>query len=110
MGKINEQIISLTPTFIISSKGKKIGSIKRKMISFFGPSYDINYKGWTVHGNVLEWNYIIKDSKNNKVAKISKELFNLTDTYSIDIVNSNDALSALMFVIAIDAEKCSRNK
>lgn len=110
VGKINEQIISLTPTFVISSHGKKIGSIRRKMISFMGPSYDINYKGWSVHGNIMEWNYTIKDSNNNKIAKISKELFNLTDTYSIDIVNSNDALSVLMFVIAIDAEKCTREE
>ena len=39
---------------------------------------------------------------------ISKELFNWTDTYVIDVANSNDALTALMLVLAIDAEKCSR--
>jgi uncharacterized protein YxjI len=108
VGKINEQKISLTPTFTISSNGKKIGSIRRKMISFFGPSYDIDFKGWTVKGNITEWNYTIKDSNNNQIAKISKELFNLTDTYSIDVVNSYDALAVLLFVIAIDAEKCTR--
>ena len=43
------------------------------------------------------------------MAVISKELFNLTDTYVIDVVNDSDALYALMFTLAIDAEKCSRN-
>ena len=42
------------------------------------------------------------------VAVISKELFHMTDTYVLDIVNPEDALYVLMFVLAIDAEKCSR--
>ena len=29
------------------------------------------------------------------------------DTYVIDVVNPQDALTALMVVLAIDAEKCS---
>jgi uncharacterized protein YxjI len=32
-----------------------------------------------------------------------------TDTYVLDIVNPQDALAVLMVVLAIDAEKCSRN-
>lgn len=78
------------------------------MVSFLRPSYDINYNGWKIDGNITEWNYKIKDSNNNIIATIRKELLNLTDTYSLDIVNPNDALSVLMFVIAIDAEKSSR--
>jgi uncharacterized protein YxjI len=42
------------------------------------------------------------------LAHISKELFNWTDTYVIDVVKPGDALCALMLVLAIDAEKCSR--
>lgn len=33
----------------------------------------------------------------------------LTDTYEIDVCAPQDALCALMLVLAIDAEKCSRN-
>ena len=39
---------------------------------------------------------------------ISKEIFHMTDTYVLDIVNPVNALRVLMFVLAIDAEKCSR--
>lgn len=49
------------------------------------------------------------DPQNNLVASISKELFHMTDTYVIDIADPQDALHALMFVLAIDAEKCSRD-
>jgi uncharacterized protein YxjI len=43
------------------------------------------------------------------VATVCKELFNWTDTYSIDVEDPRDALYALMLVLAIDAEKCSRD-
>ena len=43
------------------------------------------------------------------VAAVSKEPFHWTDTYVLDITDPKDALYVLMFVLAIDAEKCSRN-
>ncbi len=110
IGKVDEKIISLTPRFDIFEKGKHIGSIKRKLVSVLGPAYDIKFKGWKVDGNVLEWNYRIKDSDNNTIATVTKELFHLTDSYTLNIGNSSDALYVLMFVIAIDAEKDSREK
>ena len=57
----------------------------------------------------MEWDYRILDRSGYIVASISKELFRMTDTYVIDVQNSENALDALMFVLAMDAEKCSRN-
>ena len=65
--------------------------------------------GWHVEGSFWEWDYSVVDGGGRQIARISKELFNLTDTYSIEVNNSADALCALMLVLAIDAEKCSRN-
>lgn len=39
------------------------------------------------------------------VGCISKEIWNWTDTYSIDVNDPDEALNALMLVLAIDAEK-----
>lgn len=39
----------------------------------------------------------------------NKGCFHMTDTYVIDVQDPGNALDALMFVLAIDAEKCSRN-
>ena len=39
----------------------------------------------------------------------NKGCFRMTDTYVIDVQDPGNALDALMFVLAIDAEKCSRN-
>ena len=57
----------------------------------------------------MEWDYSILDRSGYQIAKISKELLRMTDTYVIDVQDPENALDALMFVLAIDAEKCSRN-
>ena len=59
-------------------------------------------------GDFLEWDYRILNAAGQQVASISKELLHLTDTYVIDVRDPADALCALMLVLAIDAEKCSR--
>ena len=69
----------------------------------------MDYCGWHVEGDFYEWDYRIQDALGETVAIVSKELWNWTDTYSIDVKNPNDALLALMLVLAIDAEKCSRD-
>ena len=62
-----------------------------------------------MEGNLFEWDYSIVDRNGKSVAAVSKELFNWTDTYTIDVLNPEEAVYALMLVIAIDAEKCSRD-
>lgn len=56
----------------------------------------------------MEWDYSITGRNGEEVASISKELLHMTDTYVLDIANPANALHVLMFVLAIDAEKCSR--
>ena len=77
------------------------------LLGWFKPKYNIDFNGWHVEGNWLGWDYSIVDGSGRTAATISKELLNWTDTYVIDVVNPQDALSALMVVLAIDAEKCS---
>ena len=107
LGEVSQKIISITPTFELYEKGKKIGSIKKKLLKLFGSAYSIESLGWTAKGNFTERNYSIHDSNGNLVATIKKQLLNLTDTYVLDVANPQNALHVLMFVIAIDAEKCS---
>ena len=57
-------------------------------------------KTWT------EQLFSITGAAGEQVAVISKEIFHMTDTYILDIADPKDALHVLMFVLAIDAEKC----
>ncbi len=108
IGMVKERLFTWFPKFEMYVGGRCIGCISREF-SWFRPKYSIDCNGWQVNGNFFEWDYRIADSGNRTVATISKEFFNWTDTYVLDIVNPNDALHVLMLVIAIDAEKCSRN-
>ena len=109
VGEVRQKLIAITPTFELHEKENPIGTLRKKLFKLFGSAYTIDELGWTAEGSFTEWDYKIKDSNGNQVAKIGKQLLNLTDTYAIDVANPQNALYALMFVIAIDAEKCSRD-
>ncbi len=103
---LKERVLSLFHTFDIYIGEEHIGEIVKEF-SLFRPSFSVDFMGWTVDGDFFEWNYdILEGSK--PIASVSKELFNFTDTYSIEVNTPADALPALMVVLAIDAVKCSQ--
>lgn len=108
VGYIKEKIFTWFPKFEMYLGNNYVGSINKEF-SFFRPRFNIDYNGWQVEGNFFEWDYDITDRIGQRVATVNKELWNWTDTYVIDVYNPNDVLCALMLVLAIDAEKCSRD-
>ena len=107
IGTVKERILTFLPKFEMYLGDRYVGCI-RKEFTFFLPKYNIDCNDWRVDGDLFEWDYQIMDSSGRVVANITKELLNWTDTYVIDVYNPQDALCALMLVLAIDAEKCSR--
>ena len=107
IGCIKEKILTWLPKFEMYIGDRYAGCISKEL-TFFTPKYNIDYNGWHVEGDWLEWDYSIINSAGQNVASVSKELWNWTDTYMIDVSNPQDAVYALMLVLAIDAEKCSR--
>ena len=108
LGTVKQEVLTWRPKFFLYEGENEIGCIEKEW-SFFKPKYNIDFNGWHVEGDFAEWDYTITGPDGSTVATISKELFQWTDTYVLDIVNPEDALYVLMFVLAIDAEKCSRN-
>ncbi|MCD8003861.1 MAG: LURP-one-related family protein [Clostridia bacterium] len=110
VGVVRQRIFAFLPKFeIYRGDGETYIGCISKEFTLFKPRYNIDFNGWHVEGNFLEWDYEIFSHTGASVAVITKEIFNFTDTYSIDVKNPNDALDALMLVLAIDAEKCSRD-
>lgn len=109
LGLVKEKVITFLPKFELYEGGRHIGRISKKL-SLFSPKFSIDFNGWQVEGNFLEWDYTIRDARGNWVATIGKELFHLSDTYVLDIADPGDALHVLMFALAMDAEKCSREE
>ena len=108
VGCIKEKIFTWLPKFEMYLGDNYIGSINKEF-SFFRPKFNIDYNGWQVEGDWFEWEYTIQNGSGRDVAAVSKEIWNWTDTYVIDVYDPKDAIYALMLVLAIDAEKCSRN-
>ena len=108
VGTVKERIFTFLPKFELYLGQQYIGCISKEL-SLFTPRYNIDCNGWQVEGDWFEWDYQICDRVGRPIATVSKQLFNWTDTYVIDVADPADALCALMLVLAIDAEKCSRD-
>ena len=108
LGTVKERVLTFLPKFEVYQGSRYIGCIYKEF-SLFTPKFSIDYNGWDIKGDFMEWDYRIINSYGHDVATVTKQLFNLTDTYVTDVKNPDDALCALMMVLAIDAEKCSRN-
>lgn len=107
-GMVKERVFTMLPRFELYLGQKYAGCISKEL-TFFKPRYSIDCNGWQIEGDFLEWDYKILDRNGRLAAAVSKEIFHMTDTYVIDVEDQWDALCALMVVLAIDAEKCSRN-
>ena len=105
---VKERIFTFLPKFELFDGERYIGCISKEF-TFFRPKFNIDFNGWHIEGDLFEWDYSILNSQNKEIATVSKKLWNFTDTYEIFVENPEDALYALMLVLAIDAEKCSRN-
>ena len=98
---------------IYDAYGNEVGMVVQKVLTFL-PKFEIYKNGSYIGCLIKEFSFLtphynILDRSGYQIAKISKELLRMTDTYVIDVQDPGNALDALMFVLAIDAEKCSRN-
>ncbi len=107
VGTVQERVLTLLPRFELYIHDQYIGCLTKEL-TFLKPRFTLEGSDWTVEGAVMEWDYTIQSPRLGQIASISKELFNWTDTYTIDVANPIDALMALMVVLSIDAEKCGR--
>lgn len=103
---VQEKIFAFLPKFELWINDTYHGCLE-KQLSFFRPIFTLPEKGWTVSGDFLGWNYQTIDSSGNLIMTAGKDVWNFADVYCITIGNANDALSSLLLVLAIDAEKCS---
>ena len=108
IGTVKEVVLTFLPKFEIYLGNRYVGCISKEF-TLFRPKFDIDFNGWHVEGDFFEWDYSIVNADGRGVASVSKELFKWTDTYVIDVNDPQNALCALMLVLAIDAEKCSRD-
>ena len=79
-----QKVLTFLPKFEIYKNGSYIGCLSKEF-SFLTPHYNIDYNGWHIDGTIMEWDYSILDRSGYSIARVSKELFHMTDTYVIDV-------------------------
>ena len=104
---VKQRVLTFLPKFDLYLGDACIGTICKEF-TIVRPRFTLDCNGWQVQGDWLEWEYEVMDG-DRRVMRASKELLHWTDTYAIQVVREEDVLLSLMIVLAIDAEKCSRN-
>lgn len=107
IGTLIGKVFTFLPTFEMYLGDRMAGVIQKKM-TFFRPEFIVDCNGWSINGDFWELDYSIVDGTGRAIATVNRE-FAWMDTYTLDIYDDTDALAVLMIVIAIDAEKDSRN-
>ena len=104
LGSIHQQLLTFLPAFEVVLNGQTVGSV-RKRFSLLFPRYDVDYRDWSVEGDLLNWDYEVTRGSET-VMTISKELLHWGDNYTLRYQNPADELPGLLLVIAIDAANC----
>lgn len=105
LGRVQQEVLTLLPRFVLYEGEEVLGEI-RKEFTLFTPKYQMDCKGWQIEGDWLGWDYQITDASGRIVATVSKQLWNFSDTYVLDVANPADYLHVLMVALAIDAANC----
>ena len=103
VARIKEKIIGLLPRYDMYVDEKYKGYV-RKELTLLHPRFSVSPIGWKVKGNPWELDYAITDRLDKTIAVVKKGIFNLTDTYTIDIVDDTNCLQVVLTVLAVDID------
>ena len=104
LGMVRQRVMTFLPQFEMYRGDEYLGCIYREF-TLLRSSFSLDYQDWSMDGDVLGWDYELRDQQGRTVATISKELWRLGDTYVLDIAQPEDAFYVVMAVLAVD---CSR--
>lgn len=107
LGSVHQKLLTLLPAFDVIIGGRIMGTVRRNF-TLFRQNYEVDYRGWSVEGDFMGWDYRILQG-DRMVASITKELFRWGDTYVLKFSDPADALPGLLLVIAIDAANCEHD-
>jgi len=102
-GTIKKVLLSFLSKYEFYHRDEYVGLLK-KNLTLFKQSFDLDFHNWSVEGDFLNLDFYIDDYQGNQIAHISKELFHLTQHYSIEIYDEDNVLDVLMIVLAICLE------
>ena len=107
VGSIHQKLLTFLPKFEIVIGGMVAGTIQKEF-SFLRPRYHVDFRGWDVEGDFLNWEFNVYQGS-REVMHITKEWLTWGDTYVLRYGSAADEIPGLLLVIAIDAVNCSND-
>lgn len=104
VGAIHQRLLTFLPKFDIEIGGRIVGTVSREL-SLLRPRYIVDYKSWSVEGDLFAWDYTVS-CMDNPIMRISKQWLTWGDTYSLEVLDPRHEIEGLMIVLAIDAANC----
>jgi uncharacterized protein YxjI len=101
---IKQKVLSFGPTYEIYRGEEHVATIKKELFTFFQCAFDVHVDGQgdlEAQGNFSDHEYVVmRDGE--AVAQISKQWFSWSDTYGVEIADSEDAALMLATTVVID--------
>ena len=104
LARIEQKLLSIGPQYEIVRDGTTVAVVKKHLFTLFRARFSIDCPGpddLEARGNFLDHDYAFERG-GREVARASKKWVTLSDTYSIDIDEREDAVLILASAVVID--------
>jgi uncharacterized protein YxjI len=103
--RIKEQLVKIKDTMNIEGPdGENIATVKKDLINVLRDHFTVKIKGGSdldIKGNVFDFDYRIREGRHD-VARVSKKLFRIKDTYGVEIQPGQNDVLILAVTVALD--------
>ena len=101
---IRQKLLSWGPTYEITHNGALVAVVKKQLFTFFNCRFTVDVPGpddLEASGNFLDREYTFQRG-GRAVAQVSKQWFTWTDTYGVEVADSEDHVLILASAVVID--------
>ena len=101
---IKQKVLSWGPMYEIYRGEEHVATIKKELFTFFQCTFAVHVDGQSdleAQGNFSDHEYVVTRD-GGPVAQISKQWFSWSDTYGVDVADTEDAALMLATTVVID--------
>ena len=101
VSEISKEFFTLLPRFNIQLRDGS-NFVIRKKLTFWRDRYEFDNLGLRIEGNIWDLNFKLLDDRNQLIAEIKTELFHLTSTSTVTVLEDAYADLVISLCVAID--------
>ena len=101
VSEISKEFFTLLPRFTIQLRNGS-NFVIRKKLTFWRDKYEFDDLDLRIEGNIWDLNFKLLDDRDQLIAEIKKELFHLTSTYNVTVLEDAYADLVISLCVAID--------